>query len=57
MTIGEAAKEAAKGLSGSPPLLLIAVINVAMVAALIYLGNAQRDERAELTRYVIECRK
>ena len=57
MTLGEAAKEATKGLSASPPLLLVAVINVMMMLALVYLGKAQRDERAELTRYVIECHK
>lgn len=57
MTLGEVAKEATKGLSSSPSLLLIAVINVAMLGALVYVAKSQRDERSELTRYVIECHK
>lgn len=60
MTLHEAsgtAKEAIKGLSASPPLLLIALVNALMVAALIYVGISQRDERAQLTQFLIECHK
>jgi hypothetical protein len=57
VTLGGAATEAAKGLSASPTLLLIAVVNALMVAALIYVGISQRDERAALTQYLIECHK
>jgi hypothetical protein len=57
VTFGEAAKEATKGLSGSPPLLLIAVVNIVMLGALIYVAKSQSDERAVLTRYVVECHK
>jgi hypothetical protein len=55
MTIGNVATEATKGLSSSPMLLLVAVINVIMVGALIYVGISQREERKELTKYLIDC--
>jgi hypothetical protein len=57
VTFGEAAKEAAKGLSTSPMLLLVAVLNAGMIFALIYVASSQRDERTQLTRYLIDCHK
>ena len=57
MTLGGAASDAIKGLSGSPMLLLVAVLNVAMLILIFYVGSAQREERAELTKYLIECQK
>lgn len=56
MTFGGAATEAAKGLSGSPLLLLVAVINVILIGAMIYVAKAQSDERAILTKYLVDCR-
>lgn len=57
MTLGGAANEAIKGLSGSPMLLLVAVINVAMLLALLYVANAQKEERAMLMQGIINCEK
>lgn len=60
MTIPEAtgaAKEAIRGLSASPPLLLIILINVVMIGALIYVAKAQAEERQELTKLLVECHK
>ena len=57
MTLGGAANEAARGLSTQPILLLVAVINVIMIGALIYVAKAQADERGILTKYIIDCRK
>lgn len=60
MTLQDAsgtAKEAIKGLSASPPLLLIMLINVVMIGALIYVAKAQADERQILTQYLIDCHK
>jgi hypothetical protein len=48
---------AVKGLSASPVLLIIAVLNVGMVFALMYVASSQRDERKELTQYLISCQK
>jgi hypothetical protein len=56
MTLSGAANEAIKGLSGSPMLLLVAVLNVGMIFALMYVASSQRDERAVLTKYLIDCR-
>ena len=57
MTLGGAASEAIRGLSTQPMILLIAVINVIMIGALIYVAKAQADERNILTRYLIECQR
>lgn len=57
MTLGGAANEAIKGLSGSPALLLIAVMNMAMIFGLIYVAKAQQEERKDLMAGLIEnCR-
>jgi hypothetical protein len=48
MTLGGAAHEAVKGLSGSPILLIVAVLNVLMLGALIYVAQAQVEERHEI---------
>jgi hypothetical protein len=55
--INGTAKEAVKGLSTSPPLLLIMLINVVMIGALIYVAKSQAEERAQLTQFLIECHK
>lgn len=57
MTLSGVANEAAKGLSQQPIFLLVAVINVIMVGALIYVAKAQADERGLLTKYLIDCQK
>lgn len=57
MTLGGAAQEATKGLAASPMLLLVAVINVIMIGALIYVAKSQAEERAQLTQFLIECHK
>ena len=40
MTLGGTANEAIKGLSTSPMLLLVAVINVILVGAMIYIAKS-----------------
>ena len=57
MTLGGAASDAVKGLSGSPMLLLVAVLNVGMILALLSVASSQRDERKELTQLLVECQK
>jgi len=57
MTLGGSASEAIRGLSAQPMLLLVAVLNVLMLGLIFYVGSAQRDERAVLTKYLIDCRK
>lgn len=57
MTLGGAANEAVKGLSGSPILLLVAVINIIMIGALVYVAKAQADERGILIKYLNDCQK
>jgi hypothetical protein len=54
MTLGGAANEAVKGLSGSPVLLLVAILNVAMVGGLLYVGKSQREERSEILKVLID---
>jgi hypothetical protein len=57
MTLGGAANEAIKGLSTSPMLLIVAVLNVMMLGLIFYVGASQRDERAMLTKYIIDCQQ
>ena len=57
MTLGGATSEAIKGLSGSPMLLLVAVINVLMIGALVYVAKAQADERGILIKYLNDCQR
>jgi hypothetical protein len=57
VTLGGAANEAARGLSTQPILLLVAVINVIMIGALVYVAKSQVEERGILTKYIIDCRK
>lgn len=57
MTLGGAANEAAKGLSAQPIFLLVAVINVIMIGALIYVAKEQSVERGLLTKYLIDCQR
>lgn len=57
MTLGGAADNAIKGLSGSPGLLLIAILNVAMIFGLVYVAKAQQEERKDLMASLIDnCR-
>ena len=56
MTLGGVASEAVKGLSGSPILLVVAILNIAMMGLIFYVGNAQRDERQMMTKLLVECR-
>ena len=55
MTLGNAANEAVKGLSSSPVLLMVVVLNVITLGLIFYVGASQRDERAVLTKYIIDC--
>lgn len=57
MTLGGTANEVVKGLSSSPLLLVIAVLNILMLGFVFYVGASQRDERAMLTKYIIDCQK
>jgi hypothetical protein len=57
MTLGGAANEAIRGLSASPMLLLVAVLNVLMLGLIFYVGSAQRDERAMMTKFLVECHR
>ena len=57
MTLGEAVSDAIKGLSGTPGLLFIVVLNIAMLGLIFYVGASQREERAELIKYLIDCQK
>jgi hypothetical protein len=56
VTLGNAANEAVKGLSSSPMLLIVAVLNVLMLGLIFYVGASQRDERAMLIKYIADCR-
>ena len=45
-------------LKGSPLLLVVVVLNVGMIFALLYVANAQKDERQILTKMLVEsCAK
>jgi hypothetical protein len=44
----DVAKETVKGLSDQPMLLLIAVLNVAMLATLLFVAKSNANERHEL---------
>ena len=55
MTIGGVANEVARGFTGQPIMLLVVVLNCLMLGLIFYVGASQRDERATLTRYLIEC--
>ena len=41
-------------LKGSPLLLVVVVLNVGMIFALLYVANAQKDERQILTKMLVE---
>jgi CHASE1-domain containing sensor protein len=57
MTLGGTANEAIKGLSAQPMLLLVALLNVMMIAGLLYVAKAQQEERRELMAGLIDnCR-
>jgi hypothetical protein len=57
VTLGGTANEAIKGLSAQPMLLLIAVLNVAMIAGLLYVARSQQEERTVLTTRLFESCK
>ena len=48
MTYGEAVTGTVKGLAAQPGFLLIAVLNVIMLGALLYVAKAQGEERKDL---------
>jgi hypothetical protein len=48
MTYGEAATATVKGLSATPALLLILLLNVLMLGGVAYAANSAREERREL---------
>jgi hypothetical protein len=54
----QVASETISALKTSPLLLVVVVLNVGMIFALLYVANAQQDERQLLTKYVVEsCAK
>ena len=57
MTLGGAASEATKGLATQPLLLLVAVINIILIGAMVYVARAQADERGILIKYLNDCQK
>ena len=50
----QVASETISALKTSPLLLVVVVLNAGMIFALLYVANAQRDERQLLTKYVVE---
>ena len=49
--------ETIQAFKGSPLLLLIIVLNAGMIAALLWVASAQREERQLLTKNLMEnCR-
>jgi hypothetical protein len=55
VTLGGVANEVARGFHGQPIMLLVVILNVMMLGLIFYVGASQRDERAALTKYLIEC--
>ena len=47
--------ETISALKSSPLLLVVVVLNVGMIFALLYVANAQRDERQLLTQRLFEA--
>ena len=52
--LGSAPSEVIGALKTSPLLLVVVVLNAGMIFALLYVANAQRDERQILTKYLVE---
>jgi hypothetical protein len=50
----QVASETISALKTSPLLLVVILLNAGMIFALLYVANAQRDERQLLTKYVVE---
>ena len=50
----QVASETISALKTSPLLLVVVVLNAGMIAALLYVGAAQKDERQILTKMLIE---
>ena len=48
MSLPDVARSAVQGLSGSPALLLVAVLNVVMILGVGYVARSQADERREM---------
>ena len=48
MSPTEVARDAVKGLSASPVLLIVAVLNVIMILGVGYVARSQQEERREL---------
>lgn len=57
MTFGDVSKETVGALKTQPILLVVVILNVLMLGLIYYIGSAQREERAQLTKYLIDCRK
>ena len=55
MTLTGAAGDAIKGLSTSPMLLLVAVINVLMLAAMIYVAKVAGRRARDLPIFLVPC--
>ena len=54
MTLGGVANSTVEALKASPMLLVVVVLNVGMIAALLYVAKTQQQERAFLTQHLIE---
>ena len=58
MTLGNIGSETVSALKSSPLLLVIVILNAGMIWALLYAASAQREERQELTKILVEnCRR
>jgi hypothetical protein len=55
--LSDVAKATVTGLSTQPILLLVAVLNVIMIASLYFVAKDQSDERGELQRQRTEIMK
>ena len=55
--MSDVAKATVTGLSTQPILLLVAVLNVIMIASLYFVTKGQSDERGELQRQRTEIMK
>lgn len=55
--MSDVAKATVTGLSTQPILLLVAVLNVIMIASLYFVAKGQSDERGELQRQRTEIMK
>jgi hypothetical protein len=54
MTLGNIGSETVNALKSSPLLLVVVLLNAGMIWALLAVASAQRAERQELTKILVE---